>query len=94
MKKLILLLIGMYSISSFGQKNNLNLMPWPQEITIGTEKFVIEPNFTILIKGEFTERIQKNTTLFLRRLSGRTGVFLKNGFAFKTIFLLCSKPVA
>lgn len=81
MRKFILLLIGIYSINSFCQSTQLNLMPWPQEITYGEEKFIISSDFTIKINGEQTERTKNATTKFLRRLSGRTGVFIENGFA-------------
>ncbi|TEW75604.1 beta-N-acetylhexosaminidase [Gramella jeungdoensis] len=58
-------------------------MPWPQEITLGNSIVEVKPNFTIVVNQEITERIEVATTKFLRRLSGRTGIFLENGFAFK-----------
>lgn len=83
MKKIILLIIGLASLTCFSQNNNLNLMPWPQQIITGNSKYIIEPNFTILVNQEPTKRIEIATAKFLRRLSGRTGVFIDQGFAFK-----------
>ncbi|MFK5959468.1 MAG: family 20 glycosylhydrolase [Lutibacter sp.] len=84
MKNKILLLIYLYSFGCFSQNENLNLMPWPQEITIGNSKLVINPEFKIAINNKNSKRIDIATTKFLRRLSGRTGVFFENGFAYNT----------
>ncbi|SNR73868.1 beta-N-acetylhexosaminidase [Lutibacter flavus] len=84
MKKLIFVILAIVSNLGIAQKNELNLMPWPQEITIGNEQFIIEPNFNIGISNNSSERIKIATTKFLRRLSGRTGVFIDEGFAFTT----------
>ena len=82
MKKILLLIISLCSMVGFSQTENLNLMPWPQEISTGNGRFQIKPNFTIAINNNASERINLATTNFLRRLSGRTGVFIDNGFAF------------
>lgn len=82
MKKLLFLLISIHSFLGFSQKNNLNLMPWPQQISVSNGKYVITPQFSIEVNQKPNKRIEIATTKFLRRLSGRTGVFLKNGFAF------------
>ncbi|MBK5210039.1 MAG: family 20 glycosylhydrolase [Flavobacteriaceae bacterium] len=83
MKKIILIVIGLVSFSCFSQSNNLNLMPWPQEIVFGNSNYTIEPNFTIAVNQETNKRIDNATTKFLKRLSGRTGVFIEQGFAYK-----------
>jgi hexosaminidase len=57
-------------------------MPWPQELVLGKSKLEIQPDFTIVVHQKITKRIEIATTKFLRRLSGRTGVFFDNGFAF------------
>lgn len=57
-------------------------MPWPQQISVSNGKYVITPQFSIEVNQKPNKRIEIATTKFLRRLSGRTGVFLKNGFAF------------
>lgn len=64
-----------------GQTEDLNLMPWPQEITTGSSEFEINSDFTISIPQKSTQRVSIATTNFLRRLSGRTGVFISNGWA-------------
>lgn len=83
MKNLTLLFLAFYSIIGISQSKDMNLMPWPQEITLGNSIVEVKPNFTIVVNQEITERIEVATTKFLRRLSGRTGIFLENGFAFK-----------
>jgi len=82
MKKILLLIIGLCSMAGFSQTESLNLMPWPQEISIGNGQFKIKSDFTIAINNTGSVRINLATTNFLRRLSGRTGVFIDNGFAF------------
>ncbi|MDP3313589.1 beta-N-acetylhexosaminidase [Lutibacter sp.] len=57
-------------------------MPWPQEIIVGIDRNPIDIDFTIVVNSERSKRIDIATTKFLQRLSGRTGVFLKNGFSF------------
>ncbi len=83
MKKTTILYISLFcSVLSFGQNKDLNLMPWPQEIEIGTNQFVIDADFTINIEQESSKRIELAATQFLRRLTDKTGTFLKNGFVF------------
>lgn len=84
MKNTFLLFFSLITIFIYGQQQELNLMPWPQEISIGNSKFIVEPNFKIAIPENSSERVQIATTKFLRRLSGRTGVFINEGFAFST----------
>ncbi len=62
------------------QSVDYNLMPWPSTIKSGQGEFVIEKGFEVFIKKTKTERLNKATTNFLRRLSGRTGVFFEKGF--------------
>ena len=65
MKKLIFLIVVFSSIIGFSQTDNLNLMPWPKEINVGSEQFVIEPNFVIFLNDHSTKRIEIATTNFL-----------------------------
>lgn len=58
----------------------LNLMPWPKSIELKSDKFVIDDKLTISIQPENNDRVQSAAVSFLRRLSGRTGVFLNEGF--------------
>jgi len=83
MKKILFIFIGLCSISGFSQMENLNLMPWPQEITIGNENYTIDSKFSITTNQLATKRIEVAATKFLRRLSGRTGIFIENGFISK-----------
>lgn len=83
MKNITLLFLVLQSIIGISQSKELNLMPWPQEVTLGNSIVEVDPEFTITVQQEITERIEIATTKFLRRLSNRTGVFLENGFAFK-----------
>ncbi|MBN2411697.1 family 20 glycosylhydrolase [candidate division KSB1 bacterium] len=62
----------------------LNLIPIPEEITRTFDKFVIDENFTAGITGNPDDRIYQYTTNVLRRLSGRTGLFLSQDFITKT----------
>jgi hexosaminidase len=84
MKNIIFLFIGLFSISCFSQSDNLYLMPWPKEIKVHSGNFQINPDFTIGINKKPSKRIEIATTKFLRRLSGRTGVFIENGFLSKS----------
>ncbi len=59
-----------------------NLMPWPQEVIVNDQKFIVEPSFTIKVnKDQINSRVANATTKFLRRLSGRTGIFIEKDFA-------------
>ena len=58
-------------------------MPWPKEISDNSERFIITPNFTIQINYADETKVTHASTKFLRRLSNRTGIFLKNGFPSK-----------
>jgi len=84
MKKILLLFVSIYTITCIGQNESLNLMPWPQEIISGESQFIIKPDFTISVNQTGSSRIEIATTKFLRRLGGRTGVFIKDGFAFNS----------
>jgi hexosaminidase len=82
MKNILFLFFFLISISSTSQSKELNLMPWPQEVTLKNSIVEIKPDFTILVLQKTTKRIDIATTKFIQRLSGRTGVFFENGFAF------------
>ena len=62
-----------------------NLMPWPTNLVEHGEDFIINNDFIIAVnKNVINSKITNATTKFLRRLSGRTGVFIDHGFAKKT----------
>ncbi len=88
MKKLFI--IALINIGTFqlvvGQavENYSNaLMPWPKNITFGEGKFEINTDFIVSIDDYATKRLYNASTRFIRRLSGRTGVFLEHGFPFE-----------
>lgn len=84
MKKIIfLILIGIFSHHSFSQQSlseELNLMPWPKEIKKTNQTFTVTPEFTLYHNSKDEGKVSNAATKFLRRLSNRTGIFLKNGF--------------
>ena len=82
MRKVLLLVFTVSSLVTYGQLIDLNLMPWPHEVVTGNNKFEIKQDFTIAVNDKSNRRIEIATTRFLRRLSGRTGVFIDKGFAF------------
>lgn len=59
-------------------------MPWPKDIKENPAKFIINSDVTISINSEYSERVSNAAANFLRRISNRTGVFLKEGFPVKT----------
>jgi hexosaminidase len=62
----------------------LNLIPWPQSISVTNGTFILSKNFKVNITGNPNPRIFAKTTQFLRRLDGRTGLFFDQGFVTKT----------
>ena len=83
---LLILLVGIFTQYSFSQhqlSEKLDLMPWPKEVVGNTEKFSITPDFTIQINHSKESKVTHAATKFLRRLSNRTGIFLKKGFPSK-----------
>ena len=55
-------------------------MPWPQKIESNNLKLPINEQLTVSINVISNERLHKAATHFLRRLSGRTGIFIDKGF--------------
>ena len=86
MKLKSFLIVVFCSIKMFSQTTieQLNLMPWPQNIQLETGIFKLDKNFKINISGEADERIFIGATNFLRRLDGRTGLFFNQGFITKS----------
>lgn len=68
----------MFSQKQLSEK--LNLMPWPKEIKSTNQSFKITSDFTIYINSKDQGKVKNAATKFLRRLSNRTGIFLKSGF--------------
>ena len=81
MNRIILsIIIGLFSqlvTSQHSLSEKYNLMPWPQKIQENNSNFKINEALTITILGnDSKERVDKAATTFLRRLSGRTGIFI------------------
>ena len=67
------------SLNAQNLKNELALMPWPKEIKENSTAFIINENLAISINGEDIGRVRNASISFIRRLTDRTGVFLKEG---------------
>jgi hexosaminidase len=78
----VLLLAGITSTAQI-QKEQLNLMPWPQSVVLNDGNFTLNKNFKVNITGNPDSRIFGGVTRFLRRLDGRTGIFFEQGFISK-----------
>ena len=83
MKYLFVLLLAGLTSSAQIQKEQLNLMPWPQSIVLNDGNFTLTKNFKVNVIGNPNPRIFGGVTRFLRRLDGRTGIFFEQGFITK-----------
>lgn len=83
MKYLFVLLLAGVTANAQIQKEQLNLMPWPQNVVINDGNFTLTKNFKVNISGNPNPRIFGGVTRFLRRLDGRTGIFFEQGFVTK-----------
>ena len=85
MKKIILLILftsffGALGYAQSALASQYDLMPWPKEIKENSAKFMINSDVTISINSDHSERVRNVAIHFLRQLSNKTGVFLKEGF--------------
>lgn len=83
MKYILLFLFASYVSNAQITKEQLNLMPWPQSITLENGTFKVTKDFKVNITGAPDQRIFIGVTNFLRRLDGRTGSFFNQGFVTK-----------
>jgi hexosaminidase len=83
MKYLFVLLLAGLTSSAQIQKEQLNLMPWPQSVALNDGSFALNKSFKVNITGNPNPRIFGGVTRFLRRLDGRTGIFFEQGFITK-----------
>ncbi|MFV8375995.1 beta-N-acetylhexosaminidase [Flavobacterium sp. LB1P71] len=83
MKYILILLFAAFVSNAQMQKEQLNLMPWPQNINLTAGTFALSKNFKVNITGNPNPRIFIGATRFLRRLDGRTGLFLEQSFLTK-----------
>ena len=83
MKYILMLLFGSFVSNAQITTEQLNLMPWPQNIKLTAGTFALSKNFKVNITGNPNPRIFLGATNFLRRLDGRTGLFLEQSFLTK-----------
>ncbi|MFV8269577.1 beta-N-acetylhexosaminidase [Flavobacterium sp. GT2N3] len=83
MKYILIALLTAFVGNAQIQKEQLNLMPWPQNINLTAGTFALSKNFKVNITGNPNPRIFIGATRFLRRLDGRTGLFLEQSFVTK-----------
>lgn len=83
MKYLLTLLFVACVSNAQIKKEQLDLMPWPQNINLKDGVFTLTKNFKVNITGNPNARIFVGTTNFLRRLDGRTGLFFTQDFITK-----------
>jgi hexosaminidase len=80
MKYFLILLFVTFVSNAQITTEQLNLMPWPQNIKLTAGTFALGKNFKVNITGKPNPRIFIGATNFLRRLDGRTGLFLEQSF--------------
>lgn len=83
MKYILMLLFGTFVSNAQITTEQLNLMPWPQNLKLSEGTFALSKNFKVNITGNPNPRIFIGATNFLRRLDGRTGLFLEQSFLTK-----------
>lgn len=83
MKYFLILLFGTFVSNAQITTEQLNLMPWPQNIKLSAGTFALSKNFKVNITGNPNPRIFLGVTNFVRRLDGRTGLFLEQSFLTK-----------
>lgn len=59
--------------------SNLQLMPYPKEVKMGTGKFRLNHEFTVTVDNN-DEKFYSAATRFIRRLDARTGLFLTQDY--------------
>ena len=83
MKYILMLLFESFISNAQITTEQLNLMPWPQNIKLTAVTFALSKNFKVNITGNPNPRIFIGATNFVRRLDGRTGLFLEQSFLTK-----------
>jgi hexosaminidase len=83
MKYFLILLLGTFVSNAQITTEQLNLMPWPQNIKLSVGTFALSKNFKVNITGNPNPRIFIGANNFVRRLDGRTGLFLEQSFLTK-----------
>jgi len=75
---LILIVLIMGSKNMYAEYENL--MPYPKKISIATGKFRLDSSFTIDVQGNPDHRLYEAVSRIVKRLAGRTGLFLPQTF--------------
>ncbi|MEJ2615133.1 MAG: family 20 glycosylhydrolase [Ignavibacteriaceae bacterium] len=76
-----LLFVFFLSLNIYSQNiHELNLMPYPKEISLQTGKFRINRDFAVKVTGDPGIKVYHAATRFLRRLDKKTGTFFKEGY--------------
>lgn len=68
------------NLNAFQAEKYKDITPVPQSFETTDGVFKVDEAFLIKIEGNPNKRLFDASTRFLRRLSGRTGVFLKHGY--------------
>lgn len=79
MRILILICVMICIAYADNSPAKINIMPLPARVTITDGKYILDSTFSVSVNADF-ERLNKALTRFLRRLSGRTGLFIRQGF--------------
>jgi len=69
---ILILFVSSFVVESKAQQ--LNLMPWPSELTLNQGRFIIGKNLSICVTGQPNQRFQPNLIRFLQQLSKRTTI--------------------
>lgn len=81
----LLLAIGLIQVPQPSRaESKLNLLPVPARYFLTGERFNLNADFKIGLEGKPTPRLARAATRFLRRLSGRTGLFFPQDFISST----------
>lgn len=73
---LLLITLAISIIASYPQ-HGIQLMPIPKKIETGSQKHFVSKDFSIDITGQASPFVYDRADDFLRRLAGRTGVFIQ-----------------
>ncbi len=63
------------------QSDNLNLMPQPAEVSLGSGKLVVDGTFSVALVGYQSPRLQEAAARMVKHLSRQTGIPMQEGFA-------------
>ena len=64
-------------IATLGQSGKFDWMPIPKKWEERDTKLLLKKDFTVAIRGQYSERLENYSTHFLRRLDWRTGLFFQ-----------------